>query len=418
GMRILGNTANNGGQSLYVAITKLAEWCRTGTAGEYVKGNYIDFTSNLNELQGVRMDYSTFNDPNVEIAQQQQPLQYYWSLPKEDIWHIQTGQVQLIKGEDQYWCGNIDEPCESIEYALKRISIRKGQSETTPISEKMIGITEGGLQLSNPFSFSESSSYTNVIKIMKQLYGTTSAMTEQAEIKIIKGSSESTVEGGHKGWISAAQELQLRIYGIKIITDQFKLTIPIIYIQDTDSILELDTVTFSGIQLSHATEAKGIVHINVDNSQFIAQSCIFQNIDIDSQGGNAIRIVNEGSSSITGTIKGCQFNNIKSIGDSNGQGGSAIYMENKHGSKLIIDDNCEFYKCNIDKGNGGAIYIDIDFTSEFEFKIKDALIQDCEAKADPDKSYPTGYGGGMFLTGSGDYDPSTLRLDLKGMRIL
>ncbi|KAA6372680.1 MAG: hypothetical protein EZS28_031793, partial [Streblomastix strix] len=418
GMRILGNTANNGGQSLYVAITKLAEWCRTGTAGEYVKGNYIDSTSDLNELQGVRMDYSTFKILLIsQIQNQQRSLEYYWNV-RNQIYHIQNRNGGQYYGQDQYWCGNIDEPCESIEYALKQISVRNGGNETTPISEKKIGITEGGLQLSNPFSFSESSSYTSVIKIMKQMYGTTSAMTEQAEIKIIKGSSGSTVESGHKGWISAAQGLQLRIYGIKIITDQYKLTIPIINIQDTDSILELDTVTFSGIQLSPATEAKGIVHINVDNSQFIAQSCIFQNMDIDSQGGNAIRIVNEGSSSITGTIKGCQFNNIKSIGDSNGQGGSAIFMENKHGSKLIIDDNCEFYKCNIDKGNGGAIYIDIDFTSEFEFKIKDALIQDCEEKADPTKRYPTGYGGGIFLTGSGDYDPSTLRLDLKGMRIL
>ncbi|KAA6364675.1 MAG: hypothetical protein EZS28_039798, partial [Streblomastix strix] len=143
----------------------------------------------------------------------------------------------------------------------------------------------------------------------------------------------------------------------------------------------------------------------------------FQNIEISSKGGNAIRILNSGSYPITSSIKGCQFNNISSIGDSNGLGGSAIYMESKHGSQLIIEKSCQFYKCIIDKGNGGAIYIDIDFTSEFLFKINDTLIQECIAKENTSSSSPTGYGGGIFLTGSGDYDPSSKRLDLKGMRI-
>ncbi|KAA6380918.1 MAG: hypothetical protein EZS28_023555, partial [Streblomastix strix] len=133
--------------------------------------------------------------------------------------------------------------------------------------------------------------------------------------------------------------------------------------------------------------------------------------------GNAIRILNSGSYPITSSIKGCQFNNISSIGDSSGLGGSAIYMESKHGSQLIIEESCQFYKCIIDKGNGGAIYIDIDFSSEFLFKINDTLIQECIAKENTSSSSPTGYGGGIFLTGNGDYDPSSKRLDLKGMKI-
>ncbi|KAA6367987.1 MAG: hypothetical protein EZS28_036486, partial [Streblomastix strix] len=106
------------------------------------------------------------------------------------------------------------------------------------------------------------------------------------------------------------------------------------------------------------------------------------------------------------------------IGDSNGRGGSAIYMENKFGSILIIEESCQFYECIIEKGNGGAIYIDIDFTSQFEFNISDALIQECQTKSDTTKDLPpTGYGGGIFLSGNGEYDPSTKRLDLKGMKI-
>ncbi|KAA6356302.1 MAG: hypothetical protein EZS28_048171, partial [Streblomastix strix] len=146
--------------------------------------------------------------------------------------------------------------------------------------------------------------------------------------------------------------------------------------------------------------------------------CIFQNIEISSKGGNAIRILNSGSYPITSSIKGCQFNNISSIGDSNGLGGSAIYMESKHGSKLIIEESSQFYQCIIDQGNGGAIYIDIDFSSEFLFKINDTLIQECIAKENTSSNSPTGYGGGIFLTGSGDYDPSSKRLDLKGMKII
>ncbi|KAA6354184.1 MAG: hypothetical protein EZS28_050289, partial [Streblomastix strix] len=255
---------------------------------------------------------------------------------------------------------------------------------------------------------------------MKQMYGTSSAMNGQAEIKIMKGGDDLFIENDQKGWISAIGGLQLRIYGIKIITDQSKLTIPIIYIQDTNSILELNTVTLSEIKLiPPSTQAKGIIHIDVDNTQLIAQNCLFENIDIEEYGGNAIRIVNSGSYPITATIKGCQFNNINSIGDSNGRGGSAIYMENKHGSKLVIDDSCQFYKCITDKANGGAIYVDIDFTFEFEFKINSATVKECQIKIDTSKDLPpTGYGGGIFITGDGNYDPSTLRLDLSGMEIL
>ncbi|KAA6357225.1 MAG: hypothetical protein EZS28_047248, partial [Streblomastix strix] len=46
-----------------------------------------------------------------------------------------------------------------------------------------------------------------------------------------------------------------------------------------------------------------------------------------------------------------------------------------------------------------------------------ALIQECVAKAESIQSYPTGYGGGIFVTGSGEYDAPTLKLNLEGMNI-
>ncbi|KAA6373895.1 MAG: hypothetical protein EZS28_030577 [Streblomastix strix] len=135
------------------------------------------------------------------------------------------------------------------------------------------------------------------------------------------------------------------------------------------------------------------------------------------------------------------FENIKQ--NEGSRSGSAINAELKAGSIMNILQSCTFTNCIsrttggaiqiiqsggqielnevIIKGckarNGGGIYINIDFSQQFEFKVIDALIQECETKADPSSTYPTGYGGGIFLIGSGDYDPSTKRLDLKGMKI-
>ncbi|KAA6385791.1 MAG: hypothetical protein EZS28_018683 [Streblomastix strix] len=417
GMKIFGNMADNGGQSLYVAMTKLKEWCIIGNAGEYVKGNYSDGISNMNELQGITIDQQSFNILQKEQIQiQQRALEYYWNV-RNSLYHIHNRNGGQYYGQDQQWCGNWDEPCESIQYAIDLISIKQGSS-ITKVEEKNIGISQYGYDLVSPIQLSKSGSHTDVVKIMKQMYGTPSQMSGNAEMKIMKNNDDNK-ENGKVGWISASGGLQLHLYGLSIIMDNSQLQIPIIYIQDSNSLLELNSNTFSGIKLSPTSEAKGIIHIKYDNSQLIAQSCIFSNINISSKGGNAIRILNSGSQPITSSIKECQFNNISSVGDSNGRGGSAIYMESKHGSKLIIEDSSQFYKCIIDKGNGGAIYIDIDFASEFEFKINDALIIECQTKSDTSKELPpTGYGGGIFLAGNGDYDPSKLRLDLKGMKIL
>ncbi|KAA6361389.1 MAG: hypothetical protein EZS28_043084, partial [Streblomastix strix] len=399
------NTAGKAGQSMYLIMTKVAEWCRLGIAGEYVKGNYSDGISNQNELQGIPITYTAFTQlSSTQINQQQKYLEDYWNIPKGSIWHVSNRNIALIKGNDQSGCAEYNNPCKTIDYVLSQISQLKEGSITAYTSEKRIGISQYGYDLQSPMQFSRISSHTNILKIMKQLYGTDQVMNGQAEMKILKNNDNNN-ENGKLGWIQTAEGIELRLYYINIIMDDSQLSIPIIYIQDSNSILELNSITFTGITLSPSIEPKGIIQINYDNSQFIAQSCIFENINIEEQGGNAIRILNSGSYPISATIKGCQFNNISCIGDSNGRGGSAIYMENKHGSKLLIDDQCQFYQCIVDKRNGGAIYIDIDFDSEFEFKINDATIQNCQAITNTSSTFPTGYGGGIFLTGSGNYDP-------------
>ncbi|KAA6360323.1 MAG: hypothetical protein EZS28_044150, partial [Streblomastix strix] len=152
GMRILGNTANNGGQSLYVAITKLAEWCRTGTAGEYVKGNYIDSSSDLNILEGTPLDYSTFKDSSIDqILAQQQHLQYYWSLISfitnvSAILTIQNGIQSLqftIKGNNLIQ-GNL---CVKIIYIGPKSSQILSQQQS---NEKLIYLNDEAFEVIYP----------------------------------------------------------------------------------------------------------------------------------------------------------------------------------------------------------------------------------------------------------------------------
>ncbi|KAA6370422.1 MAG: hypothetical protein EZS28_034050 [Streblomastix strix] len=145
---------------------------------------------------------------------------------------------------------------------------------------------------------------------MKQLYGTVSAMNRQAQLMIKKDGDMQSIEIGQQGCISAIEGLQLRIYGIKITTDQSLLTIPIIFIQDFNTLLELNAVAFTRIKQSPTTEAKGIVQISDNSTELIIYDCIFEDITIEGHGGIAIRIENDQENSFDATIEGTQFNNI------------------------------------------------------------------------------------------------------------
>ncbi|KAA6386436.1 MAG: hypothetical protein EZS28_018036, partial [Streblomastix strix] len=413
-MKMYGNTADKAGQSLYVVMPNVIQWCRIGNAGECVKGNYSDIDSDESELEGIPVGYSKFNGFfQVDIIKDQRPLELWWRT----IWHILNRNEGIIKGNNQNECAEFDNPCYSIDYALQQISVELGETSYSVIPEKRIGICEAGYDLTAPYQFSKTSSYTNIVKIMKQLYLTKYNMEGKAEIKIIKGGDASNIENGHKGWISVIEEIELKFYFIKFVTDKSILNIPIIYIEDGNTNLELDSVTFSDINLSPTDEPKGIIHIEVNNTELIISDCIFEDISIEGEGGSAIRIENDQENSFTTTIEGTQFNNINSTGSESGQGGSAIYAEIREDCSLIIDDNCEFNDCVIESGNGGALYIDIDYSKNFQFKIKDATFRRCKALKHSSKDVPpSGYGGVIFLTGTGDYDVESEQIDLGGMK--
>ncbi|KAA6390278.1 MAG: hypothetical protein EZS28_014196 [Streblomastix strix] len=81
GMKIYNNLADKNGQSLYVVMTQIVEFCKYGILGEYVKGNYSDTYSDESDLEGIPMDLSTFNSSTSEqIRQQQKPLEPLWRI--------------------------------------------------------------------------------------------------------------------------------------------------------------------------------------------------------------------------------------------------------------------------------------------------------------------------------------------------
>ncbi|KAA6365015.1 MAG: hypothetical protein EZS28_039458, partial [Streblomastix strix] len=185
GMKIYGNSASSGGQSLYVVMDKLQQWCEYGLLGEYVKGNYSDTDSDENDLQGLPIDFSQFaSQSKSSIQTNQKTLENYWGIkiPSYSIWHVQQ-RFGSQNGTDQLNCGQTNQPCKTIEYAIQQISVNVGGYETIFIEVKNIGISQYGYDLTSPIQLSKSGSHTDVIKIMKQMYGTGTEMLGNAEMK-------------------------------------------------------------------------------------------------------------------------------------------------------------------------------------------------------------------------------------------
>ncbi|KAA6390696.1 MAG: hypothetical protein EZS28_013777 [Streblomastix strix] len=155
--------------------------------------------------------------------------------------------------------------------------------------------------------------------------------------------------------------------------------------------------------------------INGENSQLIFKdSVIFERCSGQTGGGMCLITQRKGNFTINGQ---CNFTNCSS--SNIGGDGGGIYGSINGGGYLTLDNLCEFYQCEC-HDNGGGIYIMIDSTTQSSFLIKDALIHECKALNSTNSSltYPeSGFGGGMFLGGSGDYDPNSKLIDLRGMNI-
>ncbi|KAA6393414.1 MAG: putative NEK protein kinase [Streblomastix strix] len=69
-------------------------------------------------------------------------------------------------------------------------------------------------------------------------------------------------------------------------------------------------------------------------------------------------------------------------------------------------------------GNGGSLYIDMNFETQSNFEIKDATFHECQSNSSSSSSVPpTGYGAAIFLTGNGNYNPSSQVINMHGMKL-
>ncbi|KAA6390497.1 MAG: hypothetical protein EZS28_013976 [Streblomastix strix] len=81
GMKIYNNSADKYGQSLFVAMAQVVEWCQYGILGEYIKGNYSDTYSDETDIEGIPMELSAFHNLSSELIEQQsQPLEPWWRI--------------------------------------------------------------------------------------------------------------------------------------------------------------------------------------------------------------------------------------------------------------------------------------------------------------------------------------------------
>ncbi|KAA6365765.1 MAG: hypothetical protein EZS28_038708 [Streblomastix strix] len=427
GAKFYSNSATNYGQNLFVISSKLQDLCKLGNLGEYIKGNYDDDTSFDFELVGIPLSFGDFPSLSLsDIVNNKKYLERYWKHHTNLIWHVQFNEIitnDHEQGIDQQECGWYDDPCQTIEYALKQISLKMTNDENQNYEQKNIGISKGGYEILQPILINPSLSKTNKLSIMKQLYGNQQSINEQGQL-IIKKNSNDNKEIGKDGWISVEGLMNLSIYSIDITTNQTTLQIPIIYIKGNQAILELDSVSFQQIQISPISNALGIIFLDDNIISIKISNTTFENIIIEGSGGNAIRIQNSDSTqnAFNIIITNSTFKNINDNGlnINNKIGGSAIQTQLHSRDLLEMKEYCLFEQCVCNQGyggamniilnggilnikqttlnkctalNGGAIYISV--TSMLEFLIQqEVYFEECEAIG---SGIAEGRGGGLYI---------------------
>ncbi|KAA6354180.1 MAG: hypothetical protein EZS28_050293, partial [Streblomastix strix] len=142
-------------------------------------------------------------------------------------------------------------------------------------------------------------------------------------------------------------------------------------------------------------------YMNNNNGKIIVSSTTFKNCKLDTStglGGAIYLKIQLGEIELSEvTMNQCSAKN-----------GGAIYSSLIEGSSMIIKDSSSFSECKSIAGNGGAMYIDIDLTSQSKFELIDTTCQSCQSKdsTPPSSSTsPFGFGGAIFITAQGQYDP-------------
>ncbi|KAA6388693.1 MAG: hypothetical protein EZS28_015780, partial [Streblomastix strix] len=106
-------------------------------------------------------------------------------------------------------------------------------------------------------------------------------------------------------------------------------------------------------------------------------------------GGGIYCIINSGEIEMNEvTFSGCS-----------GLNGGGIYSTISGSGKLTIKDSCSFTSCSSTCGNGGGIYIDIDFSTQSQILVQSTKFEFCQALNPQISDINKGYGSGIFISG-------------------
>ncbi|KAA6367993.1 MAG: hypothetical protein EZS28_036480, partial [Streblomastix strix] len=435
-MKIYGNIADKAGQSLYVAMIKVLDWCKQGTAGEYVKGNYSDGISNQNELQGISLNYNTFNSFSTNtIISQQNYLYNYWNVIKVEYYVNSTRN-------DAQQCTQSN-PCKTLEASAIISNINNNNAYFVYIYDSTsINNTAVISQTVTPRTFRNYPlDSTQLSSILIRSAGRFN-ITGKVRFQLINFTMESTeLQKKLPGIYGLSQSAQIDLQDCEFHTQSAGSQIGkcFIYLEKggNHAISNLKSKDISSEENSIKIDFSQSGSIRISDSQFENITKIGSRVD-----GGAINAILESSNILN--IKDCKFTTCKAqdtfggaicaeIKSSNAQitltrtqflqcyaqSGGGLSVINDEGGPFIIENSCIFKDCNANAGNGGGIYINLEYglTDQTSFIIRDALIQDCQAAISASNLKSTGFGGGIFIGVNGNDVPPSMSLDLKGMKI-
>ncbi|KAA6393163.1 MAG: hypothetical protein EZS28_011309 [Streblomastix strix] len=446
GMKIDGNKADKFGQTLFVVIGGLELWCKEGTAGKFVKGNYNDATSNENVLMGIAQSMETFNQYNdSQIQGETKYLESYWNSggtepgdDDDDIIQINEFYVQT-SGDNFNQCTD-DSPCKNIDsqtitskinvsatfivYIVDVISlsqylqISEYSSPRTFRNYPTTSTSLSNIQIDHDGSFNISGSAKfNYINFTVEswssldsdvLYGKSS----HSDLTLLncQMSQSSTSALMHRSFLrmydGTAYIYKLTVKDIHTDTEVFML--------QGSSVITIENCTFEDITMRTAqgfSDYHGIIQARLSQSSvlFTFKRTLFIECKPNDENSltNSLYLYLE--SAVQLAIDGVTFAycegysggglNAQSFSDSSVtlsncnfnrctsyENGGGLYASLKSSNSQLTLSGCLFIGCN-SSWNGGAVYL---FANESKITLSNTNIEDCTSNA--------GNGGGIYIT--------------------
>ncbi|KAA6361443.1 MAG: hypothetical protein EZS28_043030, partial [Streblomastix strix] len=436
GMKIYGNSADKAGQSLYVAMTQLAEWCRTGIAGEYVKGNYSDGISNQTELQGIQVDQTTFKYYlSTQINEQQNYLDDYWIADRNE-YYVQNS------GSDDWLCTSSN-PCKTFEASLIMSNINSADAFIVYILQSTSLVNQTFIQqTSTPRIFRNDPLDSTQLSILLIKSVGRFNITGKAVFYLLNFIMESTGYQDIPGIYGLSYQAEININDCQFHMQNAGSQIGKCFVRlnygGNHIITNLNTKDISSEENIIKVNFNDAGSLSISNSQFENITKIGSYV----VGGVINALLTYASNRLD--ITNCQFTTCKAQNTWGGavyaeiqnsdaqitlshtqliqceaQKGGGLHIKSSTTGQVVLDNSCEFKQCIATSGNGGGICADLEYstTQQSLFLIKDVLIQDCQALLSSYEPISTGFGGGIFIGVRGTYNSSTQSLDLKGMKI-